>query len=75
MIVTPQMWSINQRIEFLEFCNLTSPEDFLVKFELEELRIKYKQLNRKEELGLKVIEGGRQSSEIYTSIAPLTLVK
>ena len=62
MILTPRMWEIKQRMEALELWVLADPGDYLLQFELDELRIEFKRLSQMEKLGLRVIQGGQSSN-------------
>lgn len=62
MILTSRMWNIKQRIDFLALRAVRDPGDYLIRFELDELTVKFNRLMRIEKLGLRVLEGGRSSS-------------
>lgn len=59
MIVTPKMWAIKQRLDFLEHHCLCDPGDYLAVWERDELRIKYANLTKRGKIGLYIIRGGK----------------
>lgn len=62
MIKTPKMWGISQRIQFLESLRARARSNDAVEFELQELRFKYRKLDRIERLGLKLVKGSLDAS-------------
>jgi hypothetical protein len=66
MIVTPKMWELEQRITHLQWLHQCDPNDYMIEFELDELSRRYARLAQMERLGLKVILGGRHSSNSST---------
>lgn len=66
MVLTPRMFLMQDAILLLEAKLAKDPGDYMVDFELGELRSKYVLLERRERLGLSVIQGSGQSSNSLT---------
>jgi hypothetical protein len=64
MIQTPRMWEISQRINSLAYWVKADPNDYMSRFELEELHHEYNKLERIEKLGLKLILGFKTTDKV-----------
>lgn len=66
MIITSKMWGLEKRIEHLGWLHKCDPNDYMIEFELQELKHKYAKLTRIECLGLKLVQGGLHPSKAST---------
>jgi hypothetical protein len=64
MIITPEMFKISERIEELRQKLAKDPGDYMINFEFDELVTKYDLLDKMEKMGLKVINGGKNSNSL-----------
>lgn len=63
MILTPRMWKLKQRIDFLEQATKADPTDRAVSQCLRDLKRVMGRLERIEALGLKLVLGGKHPSQ------------
>lgn len=61
MSTTHKMWALKLRIDTLEWYHQNDPGDYMVEFELNELRIEMDKLERTQKLGLVCLQGGQLS--------------
>lgn len=61
MVITPKMYSLAMDIQCLEGLCKREPGDYLAEFELNEMKEKFKKLERIEKMGLRLIVCSRLS--------------
>lgn len=72
MIMTPRMWGLKKRIDFLKWQVTCDPGDYMAQFELDELMIQYGKLDTIERIGLKVLQGGQLTSSLTGNRAQIS---